>query len=770
MQTIHSYYQTLLDYPEKQPQGLLEKFTPLLVQVKQKVPEVLFITSFPPRQCGIATYSQDLMNALSAQFGDSFKLSVCALETNSEKHLYDAPPRLVLNTEEKNAFAKAAFYINKDPHIQLVVLQHEFGFYAKRESDFREMLQRLTKPVVLVFHTVLPGPDLALKLSVQFMAGVAAAIIVMTNDAASVLSEYYAVPRYKIHVIAHGTHLVTPINRDALKKQYGLHNKKVLSTFGLLSSSKSIETSLDALPAIVEKHPDVLFLVLGKTHPGIVQHEGEQYRNMLERKVAQLGLHNHVQFVNAYLPLQTLLEYLQVSDVYLFTSKDPNQAVSGTFSYAVSCGCPVVSTPIPHAKEVLQHNNGLIIDFENSTQLSKAAIALLDNDTLRDELSLNSMYRMASTVWPNAAIAHALLFDELLTGQHQLHYRFPAINTAHMHTMTTAVGMLQFARYSIPDLHSGYTLDDNARALIAIAQHYVLSGEEADLALLMKYLDFIAYCLQKDGRFYNYVNEWQQFTIQNQQENTEDSTGRAIWALGYLCSLENVLPHSIVDTAASLMQKAIPHLTDIYSTRAMAFIIKGLYYQNKPNCQELIEVFANRMVAMYQHEKTDDWHWFEGYLTYANGLLPEAMLCAYVRTGYSLYHDVAKASFNFLIAHIFKYDRIKVVSNKTWHWKGSKPKPVLGGEQPIDVAYTILALERFYKVFGEENYRTKAVTAFNWFLGDNHLHQIVYNPCTGGCYDGVEEHSVNLNQGAESTVSYLMARLAIDRLTRDNGI
>lgn len=770
MQAVNPYEQNAPFYTDQQCQKLLKGSNTDILQAKQQVSEVLFVTSYPPRQCGIATYSQDLINALVEQFGDSLKLSVCALETNSERHLYDTPPRFILNTEEKNAFTKAAFYINKDPHIQLVVLQHEFGFYAKRESDFREMLQHLTKPVVMVFHTVLPGPDLALKLSVQFMAGVAAAIIVMTNDAASVLNEYYEVPRYKINVISHGTHLIAPINREALKKQYGLDNRKVLSTFGLLSSSKSIETSLDALPAIVEKHPDVLFLVLGKTHPGIVQQEGERYRDMLEMKVQQLDLGNHVQFVNAYLPLQTLLEYLQISDIYLFTSKDPNQAVSGTFSYAVSCGCPVISTPIPHAKEVLQHNNGLIIDFENSTQLSKAAIALLDNDTLRDELSLNSMYRMASTVWPNSAIAHAQLFDELMSGQHQLRYRLPEINIKHIQTMTTDVGMLQFAKYANPDIHSGYTLDDNARALILIAQHYVLSGDNADLSLLERYLNFIRYCFQEDGQFYNYVNESQQFTVQNQQENTEDSTGRAIWALGYLCSLENVLPQAIVQPAAVLMQKAIPNLTDIYSTRAMAFIIKGLYYKDKSDCQELIEIFANRMVAMYQHEKTDDWHWFEGYLTYANGLLPEAMLCAYVRTGYQLYRDVAKESFDFLIAQLFKYDRIKVISNKTWHWKGTKAKPVLGGEQPIDVAYTILALERFYRVFGEEDYRTKAITAFNWFLGDNHLNQIVYNPCTGGCYDGVEAHSVNLNQGAESTISCLMARLAIDRLIHTDRI
>lgn len=769
MPAVISYEEHMTLYTDQQNRALLEYFKLERTDLKNEVPEILFITSFPPRECGIATYSQDLTNALIDQFGGSFKYTVCALETNTEKHVYPVKPKLILNTDEKNAFTKVAFYINKDPDIQLVVLQHEFGFYAKRTREFLAMLQSLTKPVVLVFHTVLPGPDPVLKASVQCMADIARAIIVMTNDAASVLNEYYAVGLDKIHVIPHGTHLIPPVNRLALKKQYGLEHRKILSTFGLLSSSKSIETTLDALPAIVAKHPDVLFLVLGKTHPGVVLHEGERYRDMLEKKVLELGLQTHVQFVNAYLPLQTLLEYLQISDIYLFTSKDPNQAVSGTFSYAVSCGCPVISTPIPHAKEVLQHNNGLIIDFENSAQLAKAAISLLDDDTLRDELSLNSMYRMASTVWPNSAIAHALLFDELMSpGMHKMEYRFPEINLDHVRHMTTDFGMLQFAKFSNPDTHSGYTLDDNARALIAIAQHYVLYGDASDLQLLRVYLHFIEYCLQWHGQFYNYINAAGDFTSQNLEENIQDSLGRAVWALGHLCSLKEYLPKAMVATAIQLMDKVAPSLTAIYSTRAMAFIIKGLYYENNPARLDIVEVLASRMLRMYEHEHTANWHWFEGYMTYANGLLPEAMLCAFLSTGNQDFKDVAEESMDFLLQQIFRNGQIRVISNKTWHQKGKQLQPVLGGEQPIDVAYSILALERFYDVFGDEVYKHKAIIAFNWFLGDNHLNQIVYNPCTGGCYDGVEAFSVNLNQGAESTISYLMARLAIHRLTQTN--
>lgn len=343
-----------------------------------QLPEILFITSFPPRECGIATYSQDLITALNNLFDHSFTCSICALESATEQHQYKKQPKFILNTDSRNSFAKTAFLINKDDHIKLVVKQHEFGFFAKKESDFKQLFNHISKPIVFVFHTVLPNPNIDLKTKVEDMAAIASAIVVMTNDAATILKNEYKVAAYKISVIQHGTHLVPPLNREKLKKHYQLSNKMVLSTFGLLGSSKSIETTLAALPAVIAKFPQVIFLVLGKTHPSVVQHDGEQYRKILEDKVKELRLENHVQFVNEYLQLPVLLEYLQLTDIYLFTSKDPNQAVSGTFSYAVSCGCPVISTPIPHAKEVLKDNNGLVFEFENDEQLSKAILSLLE--------------------------------------------------------------------------------------------------------------------------------------------------------------------------------------------------------------------------------------------------------------------------------------------------------------------------------------------------------------------------------------------------------
>lgn len=734
------------------------------IQPENELPEILFVTSFPPRECGIATYSDDLIKALNNQYENSFKISVCALESENEQHIYPEKPTFILNTDLRNSFVKTAFGISRNSNIKIVVIQHEFGFFAKNEKDFLKFIEQISQPIAIVFHTVLPNPINTLKFHIQNLAKNASSIVVMTKNAATILREQYKIADEKITIIAHGTHLVTPVDKKQLKEKYQFTGKKILSTFGLLGSSKNIETTLEALPSIVKLHPNVLFLILGKTHPTILKKDGESYREMLKAKVTSLNIEKHVIFINEYLQLPILLEYLLLTDVYLFTSKDPNQAVSGTFSYAVSCGCPVVSTPIPHAKEVLSNNSGIIIDFENPTQLSKAVISLLDNDDLRAEISSNSLHKMASTAWQNSAISHAQLFKNISKKELQLNFKLPKINLNHIKNMTTEVGIIQFSKIAIPDLKTGYTLDDNARALIAIAQHYELFEDVDDLKLMNTYLQFIEYCIKYDGAFLNYVNKAKDFGAQNFNENLEDSNGRAIWALGYIISLKEILPINFINKADELLEKALPKLSKIHSTRSMGFIIKGLCFQDKKENFYMIEEFGDRLKQMYKHEKSDDWNWFESYLTYSNSLLPEAMLCAYLTTKNELFKKIAIESFDFLLSKIFLENRIQVISNKGWFIKNKTIKKTIGGEQPIDVAYTIVALEKFYETFQNQKYKEKAITAFGWFLGNNHLKQIIYNPCTGGCYDGIEEFNVNLNQGAESTVSYLIARLSIQRI------
>jgi glycosyltransferase involved in cell wall biosynthesis len=726
---------------------------------------ILVITSYPPRECGIATYSHDLINALNNKFSKSLSMKVCALEAGVSGYHYPEEVKYVLDTSSVTGYQKLAADINQDNSIRTVLIQHEFGFYHTQERAFLQFLFELTKPVVIVFHTVLPHPDEELKAKIRAIGAICESMVVMTNRSAAILTKEYSLPDEKITVIAHGTHLVTHLSEKALKKKYNLTGRKVLSTFGLLSSGKSIETTLESLPAIIKQNPEAIFLVLGKTHPEVVKSEGEKYREMLQQKVETLEIQDHVRFINEYLPLPVLLEYLQLTDIYLFTTNDPNQAVSGTFVYAMSCACPIISTPIPHAREVLTEDTGIIFDFRNAQQLADGVIRLFNDETLRISLGTNTLQKIVATAWENSAVAHANLFAGISKEKIELQYNLPEVKLDHLQKMTTDVGIIQFSKINQPDLGSGYTLDDNARALVATCMNFESTGDKKCIADIEKYLGFIKNCQQPDGDFLNYVDTDGHFTDQNKEVNLDDANGRAIWALGYLISLKGLLSDDIVAQAETIFNKTLLPISQVHSTRAMAFAIKGLYYCQK-NAKSferhiLIKTLANRLAQMYRHEAAPDWNWFESYLTYANSILPEAMLYAWRVTKDKACKDIALASFKFLTTQIFNQNGIEVISNKKWLQKGEEAGHF--GEQPIDVAYTIMTLSLFYDEFHDEDYRLKMETAFNWFLGSNRLHQIVYNPCTGGCYDGLEEAQVNLNQGAESTVSYLMARLTMAR-------
>lgn len=733
-------------------------------QDSKDLAEILFITSYPPRECGIATYSQDLIKALNNKFSNSLSIKVCALESGSSNYVYPDEVKYTINTSVATEYEKLASTINQDDDIKIVLIQHEFGFFKKQEQAFLDFLYQLSKPIVIVFHTVLPHPSEKLKQNIKNIAKVCESIIVMTHTSANILTNNYGLPAEKISVIAHGTHLVPHLSEKFLKLKYGLTNRKVLTTFGLLSSGKSIETTLEALPAIVKKCPEVMFLIIGKTHPEVVKSEGEKYREMLEQKVKKYNLQHNVKFINHYLALPDLLEYLQLTDIYLFTTNDPNQAVSGTFAYAMSCACPIISTPIPHAKEVLTEDTGIIFDFLDSKQLAESVNSLLNDNELRMNISSNTLQKIVSTAWENSAVEHAMLFEKMGGKKIKIQYNLPAINLNHLKQMTTNTGIIQFSKINQPDISTGYTVDDNARAMVATCMYFKLTGDEKSIPDIQKYLNFIKYCLQPAGNFLNYVDKDFKFTDQNASTNLDDSNGRAIWALGYLISLKDLLPEEIISEAKAIIKKPLLRIITVHSTRAMAFSIKGLYYYNLTVKSEenikLVKTLANRMVEMYKHESEEKWDWFESYLTYANSILPEAMLYAWLLTGDKTYKNIAVSSFDFLLSQIFNKNGIEVISNKKWLQKGEEAGRF--GEQPIDVAYTILALNKFYEVFENEDYCKKMRIAFNWFLGKNRLHQIIYNPCTGGCYDGLEETHVNLNQGAESTVSYLMARLTME--------
>jgi len=726
--------------------------------------EILVVSSYPPRVCGIATYSSDLIRSIKDKFSSSINVTVCALEPAESDYSYPAEVKYRLDTSLDGEYQKLAAKINNDKAINLVLFQHEFGLFRNQEHSFQHLLSELTKPVVTVFHTILPDPDELLKQKVNQIADACKLIIVMTESSAKILTGSYGISKQKISVIPHGTHLVTHLNNKLLKEKYGFAGRKVLSTFGLLSSGKGIETTLEALPSIVAVIPEVVFLVIGKTHPEVVKDEGEKYRDSLLRRIEELSIQDHVVFINSFLSTPDLLEYLQLTDLYLFTSKNPNQAVSGTFVYAASCACPIISTPIPHAVELLNNDTGVIFDFGNATQLADSVILLLSDEEYRTHLSVNTLQKIVTTAWENSAVSHVKLFEKLSHGKIAIQYNLPVIKLDHLKKMTTNTGIIQFARINQPDITTGYTLDDNARALVAMCMYLQQTDNTEVVEDIWKYFSFIKFCQLPGGRFLNYVDQNLKFTEQNNLVNQDDSFGRAVWALGYMISLSDHLPVAMVDAAEDVFKKSMQNIGEVYSTRAMAFAIKGIYYHNSladnPESLGLLKILASRLAQMYKHVSSPDWKWFEGYLTYANSILPEAMLYAYLITRDDTYKKIAIESLSFLVSKTFNENGITVISNKKWLHKGT----IAGefGEQPIDVAYTIMTLRKFFQIFHEEHYLILMKSAFNWFLGNNRLNQIVYNPCTGGCYDGMEEHHVNINQGAESTISYLLARLTVD--------
>lgn len=731
---------------------------------------LLFVTSFPPRECGIATFTQDLVNAMRKTFDGRLNLEVCALqEAGNPSVQYDAPVKYQVNPFDIESCITFAHQVNDSKTIDLVCFEHEFGLYG---GDYGHhllaMLSLLDKPFIVRFHTVLPNPDQRCMKVVSLISALAAKVMVMTQTSLQLLRDVYQVPEEKLVHIPHGTHAHLVEDVPALKKQLGLHQKKVLTTFGLLSRNKGLETGITAMREIVKEHPDAVYLILGKTHPVVAARDGEQYRDELEAMVAAYGLQDNVRFINSYLSLPALLDYLTITDIYLFTSIDPDQAVSGTFVYAMSAGCAVISTAFSQAREMLDDSCcGCLIDFNSPDELATAALQLLRDPALRKQMSQRAIEKTRNSLWENVAIAHMSLIQEIFAEEKMTLPNLPPAYLDHIDRLTDEFGMIQFCRHDVPDPDSGYTLDDNARALIAMCMYArELKASSFVDSLARKYLNFISHCVTPSGRFQNYVDTKGSFTAQNGEVNLEDSNGRALWALGVVLTSHDILPFDVVQEAYSLFRPCFRWLTSLTSPRAIAFAMKGLYYylQYKPGgiAEDTMRSLSAKLQQAYENESDAQWKWFESYMTYGNAVMPEAMMMACEVTGDPAFCSIAEESFAFLCSKTFTDNYMKVISNKSWYHR-NVPAAQEGGEQSIEVAYTMLALHTFYSATGNPAYLEKMRLAFSWYLGNNHLKQLIYNPLSYGCYDGLEKTNVNQNQGAESTVCYLMARLLMEQ-------
>ena len=736
--------------------------------------KMLIVSSYPQRECGLATFSNDIVNAVKIVFGNTLPIEICALQNNEQEYNYGNEVTYTLTTSSLDDYRLVAEKINERNDIGLVCIQHEFGLFGGAYGDYiLSFILALNKPVVTVFHTVLPEPDEKRKKVVHAIADLSDQIVVLTKKSQEILVNHYDCNESKTSVIAHGNHTILWEQKEKLKHKYHFSSKIVLSTFGLISENKNIESVLHALPEIVSKHPEVIYLVIGKTHPEIIKREGEKYRGKLEDLVHKLNLENNVVFINEYLELWQLLEYLTLSEIYLFSSKDPNQAVSGTFAYAMSCGCAVISTPIPHAVENLKDGNGILLDsFDKSEEFQKAILRLIENKTERVAMGKNAFSMAHATTWENIAIQYRLLFDQLTNREDNLKFIYPSIKLDHIENLTTDYGILQFSKFSVPDPESGYTLDDNARALINMVLYYKLYQDDNALILANTYLNFIEDIQQDNGWFNNYKNFDKQLTKQNSEVNLEDANGRALWSLGTVIAHKDHLPLHMVLRAENCWNKAIKNIYNISSPRAIAYALKGLYnyysVYEKEEIRNYIEKLADELLRHYHINSEKKWCWYEDYMTYANNVLPEAMMYSYLATGNLKYKKIALITFDFLLSHYFMKGQLKVISNRGWFKKENER--IFYGEQPIEVSTTIIALDLFYEVTGNSKYKDQLKLAFIWFLGNNHLKQIMYNPENGASYDGLEDKHVNINQGAESTLCFFKARLIMEKYTTQKKI
>ena len=733
------------------------------MKMNSQISKIVFLSTYPPTECGIATYTQDSINAIKEVYGDTIACEICEL-TKNRTVIPDR--RLSLDPENSTDYAIAAKEINKDSSVKLVHIQHEFGLFGGEFGNYLlDFLTTIEKPIVVTFHSVIPNPDKKLMAFVSILISYCKTVIVMTEASKRILIEQYNIDKNNIEYVPHGTHMVTYEAPNKIKERFNLEQRTVLSTFGLLSSGKSIETALKALPEIIKHQPNVLYLIIGKTHPNTIINNKDDYRTYLETLVRDLHIENHVSFINHYIEIEELLSYLKATDIYLFTSKDPNQAVSGTFSYAMSCACPIVATAIPHTKEMLTSNAGILVNIGDSKQLADATIKILSNSELCESMAIAAFEKTRTSSWKNVALKQVNIYKKCIPENFEFDYEYPPIKLDHIKNMTTDLGIVQFCKVSDPDISSGYTLDDNARALIAMCLHYNSFQKSSDLSYINTYLTFIERCQKKTGTFINYVDEQNNVHIKNDYVNLEDSNARAVWALGTVISMKKHLPYTIVQRATICLLKCSQWLKHILSPRAIGFAIKGLFLYYSVEKDRLvvqhIENLSKNLITSYDINAKTHWKWFENYMTYANSILPEAMLYTYKVTGKEPYRRIAIESFDFLLSKMFVNNHFKVISNKSWYYKNTTPHPY--GEQPIDVAYTIQALDVFYKTFKDPMYKTMQQIAFRWFLGKNHLNQIMYNPATGGCYDGLEKENVNINQGAESTICYLISRIIMEK-------
>lgn len=729
------------------------------------------ISTYPPRRCGIANFTYNLVKGIGLN-SNSNKISdvvtIIAINDEGQQLNYPDEVKLIIRENHQRDYLNAARYINYSD-IDVCIIEHEFGIFGGNDGVYiLPLLHNLEVPIIVTLHTVLKKPSFTQKSIIEEIGKKAARIVVMSKLAIDILNETYQIPKEKITLIEHGVPDFIASSREKAKEKFDFVGRKVLLTFGLLSRNKGIETVIYALPEVVKKHPEVLYVVVGATHPNVLKHSGEEYRNFLKMLVNRLHLENNVYFYNEYVSEELLMDFLSATDIYITPYLSEAQITSGTLSYAIGAGCAIVSTPYWHAQEMLSDNRGKLFDFKNSSQLAEILNELLDNENLLNELRTNASEYGKKLRWSKISKQYLFLSEYVYYNYEKISINtqqtielsiLPTYDLSHILRLTDDTGIVQHAKYGIPNLKEGYCLDDNARALLMTLMAYRQNKDKKALELMPIYLSYIHYMQRENGHFRNFLSFNRQYL---DEYGSEDSYGRAIWALGYL--IRFAPNDAFRRIALDIFYKSIEYCEKINSLRGIANTIIGLSYYLKefPQDEKVLQYYRkliNQLLSHYKNNSDEDWKWFEDILTYDNAILPMSLFMGYEILGDNEILNVANNTSQFLENLTFKNGYFNPIGNKGWYPRGGKMAEY--DQQSIDVMAMVLMYYQKYQITKNKEDLDKLFNTYLWFLGENSLRLPLFDHETKGCCDGLEEQGVNRNQGAESTLAYWISHLTV---------
>ncbi len=729
--------------------------------------KIICVGNFPPRKCGIATFTENLVNSIIRAASDhEMQLEIEIIAMNDQDEGYDYPERVKFKISDKRTgdYISAADYINNSD-ADICLFQHEYGIFGGNSGLLvLSLLRRLKVPIVSTFHTVLQNPTFHQREVLKKIAEYSEKIVIMNGIAIPFLMEVFDVPKSKIVKIEHGVPDFGSIDKSKVVRPNSWKNRNVLLTFGLIGRSKGIETVIKAMPDIVKQHPEALYVVLGKTHPHVVKYAGEEYREYLEKLTKDLGIENNVEFLNKYVSEEELSNYLLAADMYVTPYLNKAQITSGTLCYAVGGGSAVISTPYWHAEELLAEGRGRLFNFEDHDELAQIVLELLDHPDEMEKLQKRAYAYGLKIAWPRIGFEYISTFQNAIEDfQKPIHplrefdIIIPDFDISHLQNLTDDTGIIQHANGCVADYKTGYCLDDNARALMVCLIAYDRSGDKKYYRLINKYLAYILYLQNDDGSFKNYLTYWRNLV---EEDGSDDAFGRAVWALGLLIRLAPC--DSMFQVGLDLFVKSCTKFSKLRYARGYANSIFGLYHYIRrfPDQEKYIRIIselADKLVEKFNAYKQDNWHWFESAMTYDNGLLPASLFTAYSFTENPVYLDVAEASMKFLETNCLFEEQLTLVGNKEW-WLANHCMSEYA-QQPVDAMAMVIMYDCAYRATGRPELKEKLEICFQWFLGKNDHNLPLYDSQTKGCNDGLEELDVNRNQGAESTIAFLLSWL-----------